>query len=401
MDVQINIYVITCNISQGMVFNGKQEDLQIIFSYLGKGGYIKRNEKFNLCFNDMITEIAAISPQMFQLRKFLNNNVPNGSYFAVTGRKPTPEENNKLVESLLILNGIVSHEDLRTMDFLYPNYNMYIALGRERSLIGEERDKTKRTCRFCKETYPNTTFDVEAHAISEAFGNKTLICLDECDVCNAEFGRADGIETDIISYFDIDRVMAQVKNKDNNIPKIEFPEYKLSIVDKTINLKFKKQPAKEPSLELLNELKEKEYYINLQNIYRALCKYFISVASDELLTHFGDTISWIKGKKSYIKLPRVAIATSDHIYQQPTITYYIRKAEDHHLPFCIAEFRFAQLIISYIVPFNDSDTCNFLDDGDFYNYWEYMQHYKMLNWNFVDFSDDSKQRYTVKFEYTK
>lgn len=401
MNMEMEIYVIICNISQGMVFNGKQEDLQRMFSYLGRGGYMKRNEKFNLCFNDMINEIAATSPQMYQLRKFLNNNVPDGSYFAVSGRKPTKEVNDMLVESLLILNRIVSHEDLRSMDFLYANYNVYAALGRERSLVGEERDKTKRTCRFCGETYPNTTFDVEAHAISEAFGNKTIICLDECDVCNAEFGKGDGIETDIISYFDTDRVLAQIKNKDNKIPKIEFPEYKLSIVDKTISMKFKNQPTKEPTLDLINELKEKEYLINLQNIYRALCKYFISIVSDDLLAHFADTISWIKGKKRNTILPKVAIATSDRVYQQPTITYYIRKVQDHHLPFCVAEFRFAQLIISYIVPFSDGDTCNFVDDGDYFNYWNYMQHYKKLDWNFIDLSDDSKQRYTVKFEYTK
>lgn len=400
--MEAGVYVITCNISQEIVLNGREEDLRRIFSYLGKGGYFKRNEKFNTCFTDLINEIGLTAPQIYKIRRFINENIPDGTYFAIAGRKPTKEENDGLVESLLIMNRIVSREDLRSMDFLFLNYNAYIVLGKERTLSGNEKDKTKRKCRFCGETYPDATFEVEAHAISEALGNKTIICLDECDVCNAEFGKGDGIETDIISYFDIDRVLAQIRNKDNNIPKIEFPEYKLSIVDKKITIKFKNQPTKDLTLDSINNLKEKDYYINLQNIYRALCKYFISILSDEeTLNHFRDTILWIKGKKKNNKLPKVAIATSEHVYQQPTITYYIRKVEDHHLPFCVAEFRFAQRIISYIVPFNDSDTCNFVEDGDFLNYWEYMEHYKKLKWNFLDLSDDSKQKFAVKFEYNQ
>lgn len=399
--MKIQIYVITCDISQGIVFEGSEQDIQKIISLLGKYGYLKKTESFNSCLNNLINDIASTSPQIHQIRKFCDKNILDGDFFVITGRKPTKEENDRLVESLLLLNRNHTSEDLRFMDFLRTNYDFYAVLGRERVLLGNEKDKTKRVCRFCKKKHPEVTFNVEAHAISEALGNKTIICLDECDICNKEFGKGEGIESDFITFFDIDRMIAQIRNKDNNIPKIEFPEYKLSVVEDKITLKFKKESNRNLTPEIINELKPKEYSINLQNVYRALCKYFINVVSPDVLPHFFETISWIKGKAKNEKLPKVAIATNTKIHQQPTLTYFIRKVEDQHLPYCIGELRFAQLIISYIIPFSDCDSCDFTDEDSFNNYWKYMQHYQILKWNFLDLSEDKKQKFSMKFEYNK
>lgn len=45
---------------------------------------------------------------------------------------------------------------------------------------------TKRRCRFCGETDPRAFRNV-AHTLPEAFGNKWVTSLDECDACNARF----------------------------------------------------------------------------------------------------------------------------------------------------------------------------------------------------------------------
>ena len=49
---------------------------------------------------------------------------------------------------------------------------------------------TKGRCRFCGETDPRTFRNV-AHTLPEAFGNKWVTSLDECDACNARFGAFD------------------------------------------------------------------------------------------------------------------------------------------------------------------------------------------------------------------
>jgi len=49
---------------------------------------------------------------------------------------------------------------------------------------------TKGRCRFCGETDPRAFRNV-AHTLPEAFGNKWVTSLDECDACNARFGAFD------------------------------------------------------------------------------------------------------------------------------------------------------------------------------------------------------------------
>ncbi len=49
---------------------------------------------------------------------------------------------------------------------------------------------TKGRCRFCGETDPRAFRNV-AHTLPEAFGNKWVTSLDECDACSARFGAFD------------------------------------------------------------------------------------------------------------------------------------------------------------------------------------------------------------------
>ena len=49
---------------------------------------------------------------------------------------------------------------------------------------------TKGLCRFCGEANPRAFRNV-AHTLPEAFGNKWVTSLDECDACNARFGTFD------------------------------------------------------------------------------------------------------------------------------------------------------------------------------------------------------------------
>lgn len=59
------------------------------------------------------------------------------------------------------------------------------SIGKPGVIIGE-----RGQCRFCGETAPKA-FKSVAHALPEAFGNKWVISLDECDACNSRFGSFD------------------------------------------------------------------------------------------------------------------------------------------------------------------------------------------------------------------
>jgi hypothetical protein len=69
---------------------------------------------------------------------------------------------------------------------LRTNYKLvaqYMLDEQQKRYIGS---KTKRKCRYCG-AQPAAMFRIEAHAIPEFIGNKSLIANDECDACNVFF----------------------------------------------------------------------------------------------------------------------------------------------------------------------------------------------------------------------
>lgn len=76
------------------------------------------------------------------------------------------------------------------MDFYRRNYRAPFS----RLLRDEDTNKVvledgkPRRCRFCGGDSSTVSFRLEAHAIPESIGNRTLISRNECDACNRFFG---------------------------------------------------------------------------------------------------------------------------------------------------------------------------------------------------------------------
>jgi hypothetical protein len=68
-----------------------------------------------------------------------------------------------------------------------------------------------RICRFCGGRPPDVTYRMEAHAIPESLGNKSLSTEYECDACNASFGG--GIENDFGNWSKPTRTFARIRGK--------------------------------------------------------------------------------------------------------------------------------------------------------------------------------------------
>jgi hypothetical protein len=72
-----------------------------------------------------------------------------------------------------------------------------------------------RKCRFCGLDEAETTFNTVAHAIPECLGNKTIICLDECDRCNKKF--AENLENHLASITLQYRTINMIEGKNKMI----------------------------------------------------------------------------------------------------------------------------------------------------------------------------------------
>ena len=175
--------------------------------------------------------------------------------------------------------------------------------------IGEGK-KEDRVCRFCKQKYPSVKFNSVAHTISEALGNKKLITNDECDECNGYFDK--NIERDFIAYHDFFRTFFGIKNKENQIPQMKGENFSFTMSkNREATLKLKDE------FDLLQPARLKtDNKIKMQNIYKTLCKFALSAIDSKHLSHFDETIKWIKGQKNVDKLPKVILIRSLNQCQQ-------------------------------------------------------------------------------------
>lgn len=159
------------------------------------------------------------NPALHKMKSKLNQ-LKDGEYFIVLldCDELTQEEILKIFFEVEELNGgsssKVKYEQLRDQFAqVLDNYSVRTFSERKKTKLGES-NKDLRRCRFCfRGKKEGATFFSEAHAISEALGNKMLIQYEECDECNSYFEK--NIEKHLIKYLDIYRTFFGIKNKEN------------------------------------------------------------------------------------------------------------------------------------------------------------------------------------------
>lgn len=274
---------------------------------------------------------------------------------------------------------------------ILKSYNAF-EFGERRKTIGESL-KHKRYCRFCDLDSKNTTFKTKAHAISEALGNKKLIILEECDNCNQRFSET--IEPDIVEYLSFFRSIFQVKGK-GGVKKLKGTNFKL-INDDRIEIKLNKffgEKAQKPPFTLPLKTGRK---ICAQNIYKALCKYFISLVTKKELVHFEKTISWLNGDLVVEDLPKVAeLISYEYFSLEPSFTYFLRKEDDHRLPHVVCEFRLTCIVLVFIVPFSNLDQKAFIKGSEWKYFWNKFKHFSnSRGWGYYDLSSNEFKEFSI------
>ena len=312
---------------------------------------------------------------------------------------------------LMKLNGSYNEEYMaKSIELFQDILNSYevisFDLNKSKIKIGKGR-KSERICRFCQGSQPDVSFKNEAHAVSEALGNKKLILNEECDACNSFFDQQ--IERDFIAYHDFARTIYGIKNKENSIPKMSganFRLYKDEEKNLTIAVLNKKVGFNERETET-NELEGLTLCTNdkirLQNIYKTLCKYALSVVDDKYLKNFEETIKWIKGEREIAHLPKVAQLHSYHFFaKQPEITVFVRNNNDRRFPYMVCEFRIALFLYIFIVPLSKEDDRMFLKEIEYDDFLNCFKHINKLDeFSFSDLSDDQARKININIKFEK
>lgn len=219
----------------------------------------------------------------------------------------------------------------------------------------------KRICRFCgKSVNDGIKFGNEenAHAISDALGNKNVFCLEECICCNTKLGEK---EQDLIKFLTYPICIYKTKGKirPNRLDGLRNVDSSYLIITNENNLlKITIKPNKNKHKNGISQLNCNHLITKLnyskfreQNVYKTLCKYVISLCQLEHKNLFQKTIQWINEPLRELDLPPILLSVTP-IVEHPTLSYCIRRNQDETLPYVIAELRVVCFSFLYIVPFS-------------------------------------------------
>jgi len=152
----------------------------------------KNTEEFQSKLENFISKYKNILPQIQQLDSKFKKLEKNEWFFVLPAIEFTTQQKYELEKELNILNDynsdISEEKVLEVFGCIMSNYELItFDLDKDRKIKIGEDNRDKRICRFCKKKKPDVKFKKEAHAISEALGNKKLILNEECDSCNEFF----------------------------------------------------------------------------------------------------------------------------------------------------------------------------------------------------------------------
>lgn len=363
--------------------------------------YIQYTKEKQNKFLEFISNYQTYVPKLKALEKYFSYIKDNEifcvlpSYFSIDTKTLL-----SIKEDLYRLN---NKEMPNIKDFLNPmidNYNLYHFMGDEDRKIGH-KNKEERICRWCNNTIHSkhaVTFNEKAHAISESLGNKTLILYDECDECNHRF--ANTIEKDITNYFKLFNTIWGVKGK-NGIPKIKFNDIEIenNELKKQIEIKASKITFKDGKPVSIAFNADK---LTQQNIYKALCKFALSLVDESTFQQFDWTVNWINGKENVPKVPIVKeLFTYKFFPEYPVMQIYIRKNDNENIPKLFGVFYHTNNVYLFIVPKNHTELNNYLDKNKFNEFMSTLSYNECKEWKDIDFSDNIEKKVQIVLNFTQ
>ena len=250
----------------------------------------------------------------------------------------------------------------------------------ETHYVEGERDLTRRRCRFCGRMLPDVTFEHESHAIPEAVGNTRLFCLEECDQCNNELAP---VEEHFIRFMDFRRATSYIAKKGSSAPpdikgmNFGVKDGKVYVDGSKVDQEFREQGK----IKLMHSM-----MITDQGLYRSLCKFVMDLIPSPELSHFQQTIAWVKGLKDVVRLPSIYHTYGIPEVRQPQMWLFLNHRDVDYSPYCTALLHVCDAAFMFMVPFTDRDGDRFGDDNALEQHWTLFQQCIPMAWEAWDLS---------------
>ena len=375
---------------------------------------LKNTDAFKKEIDNYVKKHRRHSPAISKLNDFFKKMKQDELFYFLPGMKDMTQKEHMMTcnELLSHMNSDVDLEFIQSkfsevFDEFLDKYSLEGVSSEKKIKVGQGLKKN-RICRFCNnKRQEHTSFNQEAHGISESLGNKTIILNEECDGCNKYFSET--IERDIDTYLKTLSSLFKVKNKKNKVPKIKGKNFELSYNSKEDGPDFviihKPDENEAHSNTTFPENLHLKFYskISMQNIYKALVKFSLSVIDSKYLPKFDATIDWISSDKFYPQLPKLAVLKSyKNFSTKPELIVYMRKDSDSSLPVAVGEFHFTFLTFVFIIPTFNKKECDFTSSEDYKCFWNFFKYYHIeKNWEYQDFSESEAKDFVFNMVFSQ
>ncbi|MEJ7683922.1 MAG: HNH endonuclease [Segetibacter sp.] len=217
-------------------------------------------------------------------------------------------------------------------------------------------------CRFCKESIPNVSFNMDAHTFPQFIGNKYLLSYYECDICNERFSRT--LENEMANFMKLLHTTYGVKGE-NKIPtyknygiRFESSGTKLNIDNVDDSLLTGNLNDKRFSLDLITDK-----FIPIA-VYKCLTKMALSIMPETEVSFFTNTFNWIKEDNhdsSEFKLNNLWIIFSqvlnEHLFPNISAILLKRKGEASiSLPTYVFRLTYSKFSFQIYLPLCELDS---------------------------------------------
>ena len=344
----------------------------------------------------------------FELRKFMKNIAKDAPFYMFRmGHHLSFVNQEQLTHAVYQLEAIknaLKEDDLwnKEKDDIKALFNDYEieTLGIERKSIGDNTNN--RICRFCGRTITDgASFSKNAHAISEALGNKNLLCNEECDDCNE---RLKNIEDNLsVAYLEIRRALFEVKGKEG-VNSVDGQNFIYDAKEKQLVL-GQNSHIEEDGDKVIIRLEGRNIF-TFQGLYKALVKYVIDLVDGKYLPRFHNTIDWINGILYATELPPIRQYSCNSVHKHPILELFLRKKE-HDIapgPYCFANLFVCNLCLQFVVPFVDVDCGKMKNATQIHPFEKKMEAtLAIYNWEseWLDGADTTQRTAWIELEYDK
>ncbi|HEY9777208.1 MAG TPA: HNH endonuclease [Planktothrix sp.] len=193
------------------------------------------------------------------------------------------------------------------------------------------------TCRFCKKSKPEVSFDSIAHAIPESIGNRHIVTTFECDSCNQTFG--DEIEHHFGLWSNYERVIGRVPGK-RGIPKLDRYDWHIRNTDEGVTefgVSDELKVERDESEGRITITATSAPYVPIA-VLKAFHKMALSLMQEHHANRFDRLCSWILNRDHKQLSARICttviFTTIQGVSIEPGEAYvYNRSTADQTLPF--------------------------------------------------------------------